>query len=66
METWYFCGRGVSGGDVEGTWEQGTLKRSVALYRVYTAFLYWHGSEYNCRPSTLMGLRMSELSAIFS
>lgn len=39
---------------------------SDALYRVYTEFLYAHGSEYICRPSTLMGDRFSEPSAFFT
>jgi hypothetical protein len=43
-----------------------TWNCSVALYRVYTECLYAHGSEYICRPSTLMGDRFSEPSAFFT
>lgn len=43
-----------------------TWNSSVALYRVYTEFLYAHGSEYICRPSTLMGDSFSEPSAFFT
>jgi hypothetical protein len=43
-----------------------TWNCSVALYRVYTEFLYAHGSEYICRPSTLMGDSFREPSAFFT